>query len=480
MKRHFIPLLLSLLSVTSSFGQKCNCESDFNWVRTTFETNDAGFHYALETKGKLAYEAHNKLYSQKVKQINNTTDCQKALGDWLTFFRAGHLGIRPIEQQNTSQNSKEKQSETSNWEIVKVDISDFEEYLSAKKTIDLEGVWETGAYKIGIKKFSDGYKGFIIKSENPIWKEQELKLKININKKSATYFKGDKSALETSNIQQIGQNYLQIDFVSLKRLLPKFETEKNIEEYFKIIDAQSPFISELNKTTLLFRIPSFDGSKEEIDSIILANKDKILSTENLIIDIRNNGGGSDRNYSEIIPFLYTNPIREVGVAMYSTKLNNQRMLDFISNPEYGFSEEEKRWAKTAYDTLQKHLGEFVNLENEKISIDTLPKIYPYPKNVGIIINQGNGSTAEQFLLAAKQSKKVKLFGVTTAGVLDISNMNFVNSPCNTFELGYSLSKSYRIPAMAIDNKGIMPDYYIDNEIKDYDWIDYVNKILNEK
>ncbi len=59
-------------------------------------------------------------------------------------------------------------------------------------------------------------------------------------------------------------------------------------------------------------------------------------------------------------------------------------------------------------------------------------------------------------------------------------MYFVKSPCKEFELGYSLSKSYRIPDMAIDSKGIMPDYYIDKEIKDYDWIDYVAGILNSK
>ena len=39
------------------------------------------------------------------------------------------------------------------------------------------------------------------------------------------------------------------------------------------------------------------------------------------------------------------------------------------------------------------------------------------------------------------------------GVLDISNMHFVKSPCGKIELGYCLSKSYRIPEMAIDGKG---------------------------
>ena len=110
----------------------------------------------------------------------------------------------------------------------------------------------------------------------------------------------------------------------------------------------------------------------------------------------------------------------------------------------------------------------------------LNKILPYPKNIGIIINHKNGSTAEQFLLAAKQSKKVKLFGTTTAGVLDISNMYSVESPCKEFKLGYSLSKSLRIPDMEIDGKGIQPDYYIDKSIPQHDWVNYVNEILNEK
>jgi len=83
------------------------------------------------------------------------------------------------------------------------------------------------------------------------------------------------------------------------------------------------------------------------------------------------------------------------------------------------------------------------------------------------------------LLAAKQSKKVKLFGRTTAGALDVSNLNVVKSPCEDYRLFYTLTKSLRIPHMSIDDKGIQPDYFIDNEIPEYEWINYVSKILNE-
>ena len=138
------------------------------------------------------------------------------------------------------------------------------------------------------------------------------------------------------------------------------------------------------------------------------------------------------------------------------------------------------WAKEQYDKLEKRLGQFVNLESSIVNIDTMKTIYSNPKNVGIIINEGNASTTEQFLLAAKQSKKVKLFGTTTMGLLDVSNLYAVKSPCNEFELGYSLSRSMRIPEMTIDNKGIQPDYYIDKSVPKYKWVDFVNEILNTK
>ena len=171
--------------------------------------------------------------------------------------------------------------------------------------------------------------------------------------------------------------------------------------------------------------------------------------------------------------------------MYSTELNNKRMLDFYNNYEkYGYTIEDSEYLKKAYDKLNANLGKFVmiqgNGDGNTIDEEKLDKISPFPKNVGIIINNGNGSTTEQFLLAAKQSKKVKLFGTTTAGVLDISNMNFVDSPCKEFKLGYAISKSLRISDMAIDGKGISPDYYLDKSIQKYKWLDFVNGILNEK
>jgi hypothetical protein len=479
MKKIFSLSIVLLFTSNLIVAQNCNCKTNFEWVKKTFEENDAGFKYTIESKGTQAYQNHNQLFLQKIKGIKKTEECTKALYEWLTFFRTGHIAIRQLDTNIANSKQSDKEQTTGNWETLNVDLPEFEKYLSSKNETDFEGIWETNPYKIGIKKVGDSYLGFIIEAGNSSWKKGQIKIRIKDN--SGTFYLRDKSPLDFTNPNLLGENHLQLGNFTLNRLNPKHETEKDIQQYFNLLSSQKPFIEELNKTTLIFRIPSFDGSQRAIiDSVIAINKEKILKTENLIIDLRNNGGGSDGSYKGILPFLYTNPIREIGVSLLSTKLNNQRMLDFINKPEYGFNDEEKKWAKESYDKLEKQLGQFVNLDTTTVSIQKLEKINPYPKNVGIIINDGNGSTTEQFLLAVKQSKKVKLFGTTTFGVLDISNMNFVKSPCNQFELGYSLSKSFRIPNMTIDSKGIQPDYYIDESIPNYKWVEYVNETLNQK
>ncbi len=465
-------------------AQECDCKTNFEWMKTTFENNDAGFSYALENKGQQAYDDHNKRILEKVKSASTTSDCVTILNEWLKFFRSGHLGIDYTYPQTENVAPTVFAASFPNWETLKVDMKKFEKELNSKKEPDYEGIWESSVYKIGIKKVNSEYIGFIVESGADTWTKDQVKLRFEVSGKKAksTFYMRDHSAVESDVVEMLGKNYLQLGNVLLERVYPKYETEKHIADYFKMLDAEKPYIDELNATTLYFRIPTFSHlAKTEIDSVIVANKEKILKTESLIIDIRDGTGGSDRSYYEILPFLYTNPIRTVGVEMYSTPLNNQRMIEMVNNPEYGLSEEDKKEMMEAYEKLNNNLGKFVNLgDNEdNVYVREYDTIYPYPKNVGIIINHRNGSTDEQFLLAAKQSKKVKLFGTTTRGVLDISNMYGVESPCKEFSLWYALSRSKRIPDFTVDEKGIQSDFYLDKGIPDYEWVNYVNQILNQ-
>ena len=473
-------LFLITVAVMLAFpakGQTCTCESNFEWLKKTFEENDAGFQYIIDKKGQAAYNIHNQLMLEKVRAAKTSTECTGLLYEWLKFFRSGHIGIQRLTQEtNVSQTANLVAHET--W---KVNIPQFEEYIKTKKEADYEGVWVIGGYKVGVQREGMNYIGFIIESDIDGWREPGLvKLKIEQEgeKLISTFFMRDHSPVKSGEPELIGANYLQIGQQTLKRLMPVFPEEPFVESYFKSINSQNPYIEELNATTLYLRIPSFGyENKAAIDKVIAENKDKILKTENLIIDLRNNGGGSDQSFSELLPLIYTNPVRTISVEFLSTVQNNQQFLEYSTNTD--FDESMRQWAKNMYDKLQEKLGEFVFPFNVPVSIDRQDAVYEYPKNVGIIINEGNASTTEQFLLAAKQSKKVKLFGVTTAGALDISNMTSAESPCKEFRLWYCMSRSMRIPGMTIDDIGLQPDFYLDKTIPNQKWVEYVSEILNQ-
>lgn len=374
-----ILFILFIFKASTTFSQNCDCKATFEWVKETFENNDAGFQYIIDKKGEGLYNVHNQMYFTKVNSIENPEECETIIREWLTFFRKSHIEFHFIGEKNN-------------------------------ETID----------------------------SNPIIEETKI----------------------------------EIDEVD--------------PLYKKFLESQKPFIERLNSSTLYLRIPSFmPTEKPLIDDLLEKHENEILNTENLIIDIRNGTGGSDNSYQNILPFIYTNPIRIPSVEYLSTLLNNQRMYELATNTgfalEFGIqtTEEEKLDLMEKYEKLNNHLGEFVNLNAEKIKILELDTVYEFPKQVAVLINENNVSTDEQFILEAKQSKKVKLFGRTTKGGLDMSNLYLTYSEDKQFVLVYALSRSLRIPHMTIDDIGIMPDFFLDEEIPEYEWINYVSGILNQ-
>lgn len=47
----------------------------FEWVRKTFEDNDAGFQYVMDKKGREAYQEHNKQFLGRVRSASDPGKC---------------------------------------------------------------------------------------------------------------------------------------------------------------------------------------------------------------------------------------------------------------------------------------------------------------------------------------------------------------------------------------------------------------------
>ncbi len=260
------------------------------------------------------------------------------------------------------------------------------------------------------------------------------------------------------------------------------QTTKQNQETLKherYMSAQTPFLTKLSDRTRLLRIPHmWYQFKTTIDSLVSNNLQTLTSTENLIIDIRNNGGGSDYTYESLIPLAFTNPIRTIGAEFRATPLNNEMLRSVVNEPS--LDQEIRSWAKQMLDKAKKNNGSFVPMDTTTVSIRKYDTIYASPQNIAILIDHHVASASEQFLLEMKQSRKVKLYGITTAGALDMANVNDVVSPCKDFLLSYALSRRMRIPDMSVDEKGIAPDYYLDPSIPSHQWISYVRSLLENR
>jgi hypothetical protein len=450
-------------------AQRCDCKKIYNWTKATFEQKDAGAQYVIQHAGKTAYNKHNATFAMRIAKTTDKAICATTINEWLSFFRKGHLGFYAIEDENTGKSLKHYPTVDSKIE------TNFKIYLDTQKGSMLEGIWESDAYRVGIKNIQGVFTGFILESSNKEWQHGQIKFTINKDL-TGTYYRGDHSATTFKKAELTAGNVLKVDNACFRKVFPETKMNANTEFYFESINSAIPFARKINNARWYIRLPSFDATQKPlVDSLILALKSEITSTKNLIIDIRDNGGGAGKTYNELLPLLYTHPIKTTMWEYYSTPLNNERWKNWLNNPDV--ASEEKPYLRSVCAQLDANIGKFVYIYNKETEIYRQQQSFANPVKIAILINGGNGSAAEQFLLSARQSWKVKLFGKPTCGVLDISEMNQVKSPDGNFILFYCLTKSLRLPEYPIDGIGIQPDFYLDDSVGQDEWVNYTNKFF---
>ena len=76
----------------------------------------------------------------------------------------------------------------------------------------------------------------------------------------------------------------------------------------------------------------------------------------------------------------------------------------------------------------------------------------------MLVDRRCASTCEQFVLDARQSRKVKVLGTgATRGLLDYGNSRAVQLPSGQRQLHVPFTRSHRLPESPMDMVGIMPD-----------------------
>lgn len=471
-------VLMLLASNFNSIAQTCNCQEALNFAVNKTETNYSGFKDKVTSDNKLYYKSYTdsiKLLAAKPENQQQTM-CVKLIDAWLKFFNDRHLytSTGSDKPNNDSIRAQFAGSPTAIFTS-----ASFDEYImkNKKKLKPLEGIWkyETGQYTIGIYYDKGTYTGFILKADSVYWVPGQIKMQLipSADSMQVKLYLRDHS-IQTSKLNLTGINNGYFEVQQLKWL--KLDEHKNL--IFKNHYPHQDIVNfrKLDSKTNLLTIKSFvDNYRKLIDSVVSANDKLIQSADNLIIDVRGNGGGSDLCYSSLKKYFFTNPYTIINTDRYCTNDNIQDFKELATNPNYTPKEQEY-YSKLAKD-MEQHLNQYWS-SSQYFNEDTLP-ILANPKKIAVIIDSYCASTTEQFILdVVSNSKKATIYGEHSMGVLDYANVYHFTVPNTSITVSYPTSRTRRIDmGKGIDNKGIQPQVKLNKTITD--WVKYAQKDLEK-
>lgn len=454
MKKNIITFLVLVMSLSSFSQNDCNCEQSLNLLIKKMESEYPGF--KEKTTDTIMY-SNFKERLIIISRNNKNSDCFDVLKYYLSYFRDAH--VRLIQTNETTDSQTDKKSETK----LDINLDDFYNHIAKSKDV-LEGVWKSSAYKVGIIKINNVYQGFIIETSSSGWNANEIKLSLMLDGK-ANYYMGDHSKVEDT-YQQFDECILYLNnynIVFTKELpVPKLSEDGIQQKINKIIGF---YFTKLSDKTSLLCISSFeDAYVERIEKMVSDNKQTIENCENLIIDVRNNLGGTYDAYDEILPYILTNTIRGAG----SEFLVTQTLIDAVESwfdDEVG-REKARRWISM----FEGNIGKFVNTDTTDVYISEIEIAKKSPTQIVILANKRTASSGEAFVLEAKQSKKVKILGTPTYGAIDYGSASVFDFGCENYKLMMPTWRVTRLPDYPIDNIGVQPDIYLDKSVKD--WVQF--------
>lgn len=464
MKKSIFTLLILAISISAFSQSDCKCEQALSQLIEKVESDYPGF--KEKTTYELIYSNFKDGLRTKSRSIEES-DCLDLLRTYLKYFKDGHI---TLTRTNVEEVGQAEETVSKSYAKAEISIEDFYKHIS-NSSDELEGVWKSGSYKVGLYKSDNEYQGFIIETGNKSWKANEIKFRLMSDGK-ANYYMGDHSLQEDGYELFEGTilSFKKTKSVFLKELPKPTLTENEIE--MKLIELEGFYFKKLSEKTLYLCISSFEQAYvERIEKLIDENIELIENCENLIIDVRNNLGGTDNAYDKLLPYICTNNLRSLGQEFLATQTlidGYQSWLDQVPDEEKYM--EDRKLVTRSIKLFKANLGGFVDVDSTDVFITEVEIAEHSPEQVIILANKMSASSGENFVFKMKQSKKVKILGTPTYGALDYGSAYYFKFGCDNYQLLLPSWRAMRLPNYPIDNIGVQPDIYLDESVKD--WIQF--------
>lgn len=441
-------------------GQECDCLKNIKLLQQKVEENQASYqHQVIEQQRIDDYTIHKSKINNQAVKILTKKDCIGLVSLYLSFFRDEHCFISYSDnytpQSNISVISKRKRSDD---------------------TILFEGLWyfQDGSFSINVipaKSTFGKWVAVIDKDKSKSWKKGQLKIEF-INKLDGSFdcIYWSKNLIPKSYKVSLTDSTLIIG----RKLIFYRKTQVVQNNTNNTNDFQ---FRKLSEQTNYLKIPSFDLSfKNKIDSLMTINQLEITSKKNLIIDIRNNGGGGFDAFQSILPFILDTNLVET--PYYGSVWVSKDNFEYYDNTKYEYAESKQdSISELKYvEHLKNYLNHFTPIEK---TIDTVQLEKNSPLNIAIIFNKNTASSAEGFLLQASTSKKVKTYGENSSGAVSYGDWMPVDLPELNINVAITTKKMIFKNNEDFESIGILPDINLSN-INENEWLELILKQMEKK
>ena len=460
-----------------------SCATNLALLERTMHLDYAG--YTLELRGdRLTRFAAMKAALQERANRTRGDDCYFVLRDFVEWFDDPHLFVYQTMRVDTAE-SRRRAAQVERSKVTEADAREY--YRKRGARLDpIEGIWYDRGMRVAVVPDSSlgagHYVAVLLSSDTSSWTPGAVRARFTRRPN------GDYDAQVYERNYARAHRRAQIYRHVLLRFSPgmwgkELPVPAADSATLDPADPHRPVVYRRNGT-IVFAIPSHNGYKRALDSLVAKYRAELTSADKLIIDLRGNEGGGSFMTNDLEPFVslkqeLPNPFPTDRPLMLSSP-------DQIDYARRSFGPDTSKFVRGLVQRLEASPGELVPVNDPA---DTVKAPDPRdwvvssgPRRVGVLVDRGTVSAAEVFVLYALQSPRATVFGEPTAGALDYQSANIVSiSPHERrWFLGYgTITRAAGLPDGGMRGKGIPPQVRIDLHTV-ADPVAYVNQALTAR
>ena len=458
-----------------------SCAGDLALLERKMHLDYGG--YTLELRGDRLrdFAAMKARLQQRADRAVGDDACYEVLRDFVDWFDDPHLFV----YQNTAVDSAETARRAAAVEYRSIDERTVRTYYQRhQSSLDpVEGIWYDRGLRVAILHDSargpNEFVAVMLASDTALWRPGDVRARLK--RRGDGSYDVRLSERNFARVRRRGEIYRHV----LLRLSPgiwgkEFPIAGADTGTLDPVDPHRPVLYRRNGT-LVFAIPSHDGFRAVIDSMVSANRDALAHADRMIIDLRGNEGGGSGMTESLEPFI---SLKEDKPGVFTTTGSLMWSSDDqIAYARRAFGAETTAFVRSLVERLRAHPGELVPLNDPSVP-ETPPAprdwvVSSGPRAVGMLIDHGTVSASEVLVLTALRSARATVFGEPTAGALDYQSTSIVSlSPREKrWYLGYgTITRTRDLPRGGMRGHGIPPEVRLDLR-RIADPVDYVDRAL---